>query len=75
MLHAVALAELHWPAGQYVQPEAPAALNVPAGQDKHDSIEEAPVVRLYVPPLHRVQVAAFAPLYEPGEHGIIIEAP
>ena len=58
-----------------MQPAAPGALNVPAGQIRHASEVVDAVFGLYLPPLQRVQMADCAELYEPGAHGIIAEAP
>ena len=53
-----------------MQPRAPAALNVPGGQDTHDAELVEAVLGLYEPALHRMQVAEIAPLYEPGAQGV-----
>ena len=54
-----------------MQPAAPLALYVPAGQTRHDAELVELVFGLYVPALQRVQMPAVASLYEPGAHAVI----
>lgn len=71
LVHAEALAVLDWPAGQYMQPAAPFALYVPAGQVRHDAELVELVFGLYVPALQREQMPAVASLYEPAAHAVM----